>query len=186
MAARRTRKPTRKAGQTTGAARPPRASGPDPELARVQRFLDAMTAAGAVELELGEGKNRVRIRMHEEKGWVGYMPGAPAMPGPQPPGPLPQMPTAAGSAPAPAAPEVAGEVFKSPMVGTFYRATSPDAEPFVKVGDRVTADRTLCIIEAMKVMNEIKAETEGEIVEILAQNGQPVEFGQPLFVLKRA
>jgi len=77
-------------------------------------------------------------------------------------------------------------VFKSPMVGTFYRASSPDAEPFVEVGSKVNEDSVLCIVEAMKVMNEIKAETRGEIVEVLVENGEPVEFGQPLFHLKKA
>jgi acetyl-CoA carboxylase biotin carboxyl carrier protein len=75
-------------------------------------------------------------------------------------------------------------VFKSPMLGTFYRAASPEAEPFVKPGDRTSAETTLCIIEAMKVMNEIKAEREFEIVEVLVKNGDPVEFGQPLFVIR--
>ena len=70
------------------------------------------------------------------------------------------------------------------MLGTFYRAASPDAEPFVKPGDRVSADSTLCIIEAMKVMNEIKAEREFEILDVLVKNGEPVEFGQPLFLIR--
>jgi acetyl-CoA carboxylase biotin carboxyl carrier protein len=77
------------------------------------------------------------------------------------------------------------EVMKSPMVGTFYRAPSPDTEPFSEVGTVVTEDSVLCIIEAMKVMNEIKAEMKGEVVEILVENGEPVEFGQPLFLLKK-
>jgi acetyl-CoA carboxylase biotin carboxyl carrier protein len=91
---------------------------------------------------------------------------------------------AAPAAPAAAGAEPQGEVFKSPMLGTFYRAASPEAEPFAKVGDKVTADKTLCIIEAMKVMNEIKAEREFEILDILVKNGEPVEFGQPLFLIK--
>jgi len=70
------------------------------------------------------------------------------------------------------------------MLGTFYRGPSPDAEPFSKPGDRVTADRTLCIIEAMKVMNEIKAEREFEILDVLVKNGEPVEYGQPLFLIR--
>jgi acetyl-CoA carboxylase biotin carboxyl carrier protein len=74
--------------------------------------------------------------------------------------------------------------FKSPMVGTIYRAAAPDAQPFVKVGDRVVPETTLCLIEAMKVMNEIKAETSAEVVEILVQNGEAVEFGQPLLLLR--
>jgi len=103
--------------------------------------------------------------------------------------PAVQAPSATAATPAGAlagapATEPLGEVFKSPMLGTFYRAASPEAEPFAKVGDKVTADKTLCIIEAMKVMNEIKAEREFEILDILVKNGEPVEFGQPLFLIK--
>jgi acetyl-CoA carboxylase biotin carboxyl carrier protein len=97
---------------------------------------------------------------------------------------VPAAPVAA--APAPAAPAAAAApavTIDSPLVGTFYKAASPDAAPFVQVGDRVNADTTLCIIEAMKVMNEIKAEKSGVIKEILVENAQPVEYGQPLFVI---
>ena len=76
--------------------------------------------------------------------------------------------------------------FKSPMVGTFYRAPSPESPPYVTEGDKATKDTVLCIVEAMKVMNEIKAETSGEIIEILVENGEAVEFGQPLFLIRRA
>ena len=85
---------------------------------------------------------------------------------------------------APAAPSAVAQTIDSPLVGTFYRASSPDAAPFVNVGDRVTADSVVAIIEAMKVMNEIKAEKSGVIKEILVENGQPVEFGQRLFVIE--
>jgi acetyl-CoA carboxylase biotin carboxyl carrier protein len=89
-----------------------------------------------------------------------------------------------GGAAAPGKPEDEGHhVVHSPMVGTFYRASSPDAEPFVEVGDEVGPDTVLCIIEAMKVMNELKAEVEGTIVAIQAENGEAVEFGQPLYVI---
>lgn len=77
-----------------------------------------------------------------------------------------------------------GIEFKSPMVGTFYRAPSPDAEPFVKVGDNVTVGQTLCIIEAMKIMNEIEAEVSGVVTDILVENAQPVEYNQPLFIIE--
>ena len=109
---------------------------------------------------------------------------APIMQAPMPPAALPAAAEAAGASPEPA--PVSSNLLDvtSPMVGTFYLASSPDAEPFVRVGDRVTEDSTLCILEAMKVMNEIKAELSGSVVEILAQNGQPVEFGQPLFVIE--
>ncbi len=101
------------------------------------------------------------------------------------PAAAPSLPAAAAEAPAaaPAAPAKT-ETIDSPLVGTFYRAASPDAAPFASVGDRVTADSVVAIIEAMKVMNEIKAEKSGVIKEILVENGQPVEFGQPLFVIE--
>ena len=93
----------------------------------------------------------------------------------------PAAPVAPAAVPAAAAP---AKTIDSPLVGTFYRAASPDADAFVNVGDRVTADTVIAIIEAMKVMNEIKAEKSGVIKEILVENGQPVEFGQPLFVIE--
>lgn len=100
--------------------------------------------------------------------------------------PAPIMP-AAVQAPAPAAAAAApdkNKIIESPIVGTFYRSSTPGADAFVKVGSKVEADQTVCIIEAMKVMNEIKAEKTGVIKEILVENGEPVEFGQPLFVLE--
>ncbi len=109
------------------------------------------------------------------------VPAAPAAPAPAAAAPVP----AAPAAPAPAAAPVdAGKIIESPIVGTFYRSSAPGSEAFVKVGAKVDADTTVCIIEAMKVMNEIKAEKSGVIKEILVENGQPVEFGQPLFILE--
>src|SRR5207247_9643674 len=87
---------------------------------------------------------------------------------------------------APAKPVARGIEIPSPMVGTFYRSPSPDAAPYVEVGDRIGKDTPVCSVEAMKAMNEIKAEVEGEILEILVQNGEPVEFGQPLFLVRPA
>lgn len=103
---------------------------------------------------------------------------APVAAAPVAPAPAAAAPTAKEEAAAPA------RTIDSPLVGTFYRAASPDADTFVNVGDRVTADTVVAIIEAMKVMNEIKAEKSGVIKEILVENGQPVEFGQPLFVIE--
>ena len=109
------------------------------------------------------------------------------------PAAVPVLPAAAPAVPvAVAAPEAAAAVpekasgiaVESPLVGTYYAAPSPDAEPFVKVGDRVTPDTVICIIEAMKVMNEIKAEKSGVVKEIIAQNGMPVEYGQVLLILE--
>ena len=101
-----------------------------------------------------------------------------AQPGIQP------APVQAPAAPAEPAAIDKNKIIESPIVGTFYRSSTPGAEAFVKVGAKVEADQTVCIIEAMKVMNEIKAEKSGVIKEILAENGEPVEFGQPLFVLE--
>ena len=110
---------------------------------------------------------------------------APVVVAPAPVAAAPVAPAAAAPA-APAAPAAAApaKTIDSPLVGTFYRAASPDSDAFVNVGDRVTADTVIAIIEAMKVMNEIKAEKSGVIKEILVENGQPVEFGQPLFVIE--
>jgi acetyl-CoA carboxylase biotin carboxyl carrier protein len=175
MAAKRAQKRGRSApGQGKHVA----AGGPD-KVGQIQRLIEVMIEAGAVEVEMEEAGSKIRVRLKEDRPTV-YAASAPmAMAAPV---------AAAGAAEAgaagSAAKEPAGEVFKSPMLGTFYRAASPEAEAFVKPGDRVGADTTLCIIEAMKVMNEIKAEREFEILEVLVRNGDPVEFGQPLFVIR--
>jgi len=106
------------------------------------------------------------------------------MPAPVPAAPPAATPAAAAAAPAAAEPAKPRNTVNAPIVGTFYRSPSPDAPPFVKVGDTVTAETVVCIIEAMKVMNEIKAEKSGVVKEILIENGQAVEFGQPLLVLE--
>jgi acetyl-CoA carboxylase biotin carboxyl carrier protein len=97
---------------------------------------------------------------------------------------LPPPQAVSTAAPAPAAQEASTHDIQSPMVGTFYSAASPDSAPFVSVGQQITPDTVICIIEAMKVMNEIKAETSGIISEVLAENGKPVQYGQPLFRLR--
>lgn len=102
----------------------------------------------------------------------------------QPPAPVAAAPVAAAAAPSAPAARDLSQAQKSPMVGTFYRAPSPSAPPFVEVGATVKAGDTLCIIEAMKLMNEIEAEKSGVIKEILVENGQPVEFGEPLFIIE--
>lgn len=158
----------------------PARSAPD-RIHQLERLIELMVSKDVVEVELEEAGTRWRVRRTEPQTVTYAAPAAVSMP-------QMTMATSAGhaapAAPAAAATEPQGEVFKSPMLGTFYRAASPEAEPFAKVGDKVTADRTLCIIEAMKVMNEIKAEREFEILDILVKNGEPVEFGQPLFLIK--
>jgi acetyl-CoA carboxylase biotin carboxyl carrier protein len=170
------------------AAPPTRGAAGTDRLTQLERLIELMVQKDVVEVELEEGSTRWRVRRTDPQANV--MPQAVTFAAPQamamPAMAMPQAghaPAAAGGmAHAPAEPQ--GEVFKSPMLGTFYRAASPDAEPFVKAGDRVGADKTLCIIEAMKVMNEIKAEREFEVLEILVKNGEPVEYGQPLFLIR--
>ncbi|MFY9344551.1 MAG: acetyl-CoA carboxylase biotin carboxyl carrier protein [Planctomycetota bacterium] len=157
-------------------------NGGSDRLTQLERLIELMVEKDVVEVELEEGTTRWRVRRTEPHG-VTYA-AAPAVT--MPAMPMHVHPGSTGhAAPASAAAaEPQGEVFKSPMLGTFYRSASPEAEAFCKVGDRVNADKTLCIIEAMKVMNEIKAEREFEILEILVKNGEPVEFGQPLFLIR--
>jgi acetyl-CoA carboxylase biotin carboxyl carrier protein len=159
---------------------PARKDGGSDRLTQLERLIELMVQKDVVEVELEEGSTRWRVRRTEPHAVTYAAPPAMAM------APM-AMPAGAGQPGYPAAPppaEPQGEVFKSPMLGTFYRAASPEAEAFVKVGDRVAADRTLCIIEAMKVMNEIKAEREFEVLEVLVKNGEPVEYGQPLFLIR--
>jgi acetyl-CoA carboxylase biotin carboxyl carrier protein len=147
-----------------------------------------MQQAELTELELDDSTKGVRVHLRRgpEGGddsamrpVVQFLPGA-GGPAAAAPLPVPGAPAAA-----PAETPVNGEKITSPMVGTFYRSPAPDADPYVEIGARVEEDSVLCIIEAMKVMNEIKAEIRGTIVEILVENGEPVEFGQPLFVIKK-
>ncbi|MEO0531198.1 MAG: acetyl-CoA carboxylase biotin carboxyl carrier protein [Planctomycetota bacterium] len=149
---------------------------------RVSKLVALMNEHDLSEIDLRQGEQRVRLRRGGDQPIVSAVPAVPA------PAPAP---AAAPSAPAPAAApspaptaEAAGEVIKSPMVGTFYLSSSPESPPFVKVGDQVGKDTTICIIEAMKVFNEIPADCSGKIEAILVENGQPVEFGQPLFRLE--
>lgn len=161
------------------------------DLRKLKTLIDLVAESGIAEIEVTEGEDKVRIVKNAPAAsaapasFLGYAPAAaPVVAAPT----APAAPAAAGapsaSAAAPAAVEApAGNVVKSPMVGTFYRAPGPDAKPFVDVGQNVKAGDTLCIIEAMKLLNEIESEFSGTIREILVQNGQAVEYGQPLFVI---
>jgi len=151
------------------------------DLRKLKKLIDLVQESGIAEIEITEGEEKVRIL---KGGGVIAQASAPQAP---PPAAGPVV-SAGASAPAAAAtpepaPEHEGYVFKSPMVGTFYRAPSPDAKPFVEVGQAVKEGQTICIIEAMKLMNEIEADKSGVIKAILVENGQPVEYGQPLFIL---
>ncbi len=151
-------------------------------LTQLQQLIQVMVDQDVVEVEFEEAGTRWRVRRKEPQAVTFAAPAQMALPMAAPSQSGGGALAAGGAAAAAAEPQ--GEVFKSPMLGTFYRAASPEAEPFAKAGDKVSADTTLCIIEAMKVMNEIKAEREFEIVEVLVKNGDPVEFGQPLFLIR--
>ena len=163
------------------------------ELRLIQRLVRIMQKGEITELELDDQKEGVRLHMRRgpeasaaPAPVVHVVQGAGAPAGVVGAAPVAAAPGAGGGAgaPAPAAAAPQGTPYPSPMVGTFYSSPSPDADAFVKPGDRIEDETVLCIIEAMKVMNEIKAEITGEILEVLVENGEPVEFGQPLFLLK--
>ncbi len=161
------------------------------DLKEIKAILDLMTRHGLSEFELEKGDVKLRVKRGPGGEWItsAAAPVAPvAVPLAAAPALAPVAPAAAAFAPAAPAPTAAaGEgTFQivSPMVGTFYRAPSPDSPSFIEPGQEVNEDTVVCIIEAMKVMNEIKAETRGVIVEVLAQNGKPVEFGKPLFAVR--
>ncbi|WP_027469550.1 acetyl-CoA carboxylase biotin carboxyl carrier protein [Deefgea rivuli] len=151
------------------------------DLRKLKKLIDLVEESGIAELEVTEGEEKVRITRNVQN-HAQYMQPMQYQVAPQA-GAAPA-PAAVAAAPAEAAaPVVAGETQKSPMVGTFYRSSSPDAKAFVEVGQSVTAGQTLCIIEAMKLLNEIEAEHSGVIKAILVENGQPVEYGEPMFII---
>ncbi len=146
------------------------------DIRKVKKLIELLEESGIAEIEIREGEESVRISRHGASPVMMQAPAAMQTP-------APVAVTAVPSAPAAEAAPV-GHMVKSPMVGTFYRSSNPGAKPFVEVGQRVSVGETLCIIEAMKMLNQIEADATGEIAAILVENGQPVEFGQPLFVIK--
>ncbi|MDP0496193.1 MAG: acetyl-CoA carboxylase biotin carboxyl carrier protein [Verrucomicrobiota bacterium JB024] len=152
------------------------------DLKEIKHIIDLMKRSDLTEFEIEEKDLKLRICRESQKPVV-YAAG----PAPLTAAPVPAAAPAAAPAPAAAAKpadEPGTALIKSPMVGTFYRAPGPDSPSFVEVGADVKADSVVCIIEAMKVMNEIHAETKGKILEVLVENGQSVEYGQPLFKIK--
>ena len=155
------------------------------DIRKVKKLIELLEESGIAEIEITEGEEAVRISRYSSQ--------APAAPAPAPAPVAAPAPAPVAAAPAPAAdaapatpasePAVSGQKVLSPMVGTFYRTPSPEAEPFVKVGDQVNVGDVLCIIEAMKMMNQIEAEVSGVVKSCEIENGQPVEFGEPLFVI---
>ncbi|MEM6552403.1 MAG: acetyl-CoA carboxylase biotin carboxyl carrier protein [Planctomycetota bacterium] len=152
------------------------------DVKKLKALIELMANHDLTQMDLEDGAEKIKLRRGAD-GSVQpvVMPAAPPAAAP-PPGAVP--PAAAAPTASEEAPAATGPTIDSPMVGTFYSASSPDADAFVKVGDSVSADTVVCIVEAMKVFNEIKAETSGTVAEVLIENGQAVEFGQPLFRLK--
>ncbi len=148
------------------------------DLRKLKTLIDLVQQSGIAELEITEGEEKVRISRFG-------VPGAPMMPQqvtvPIVGMPMTEVAEPAAEATAPA--EAEGHTVKSPMVGTFYRSSAPGAKAFVEIGQTVKTGETICIIEAMKLLNEIEADHDGVIKAILVENGQPVEYGQPLFVI---
>ncbi|SHM25050.1 acetyl-CoA carboxylase biotin carboxyl carrier protein [Rhizobacter sp. OV335] len=151
------------------------------DLRKLKTLIDLVSESNISELEITEADGKVRI-VKADPNLVAAGPVAYAAPVLAPVAAAPAAAAAAAPAEAPAAP--AGHTVKSPMVGTFYGAASPGAKPFVEVGSTIKEGEPICIIEAMKIMNEIEADKSGTVTKILCANGQPVEFGQPLFIIE--
>ena len=157
------------------------------DLRKLKTLIDLVSESNVSELEITEAEGKVRIVKSAGVAMVAPM----AMPAPVAVAPAAAAPvaTAPAAAPAAAAAEAApaapaGHAVKSPMVGTFYRSASPGAAPFVQIGSVVKEGETLCIVEAMKILNEIESDKSGTVTQILCENGQAVEYGQPLFVIE--
>jgi acetyl-CoA carboxylase biotin carboxyl carrier protein len=149
------------------------------DIRKVKKLIELLEESGIAEIEIKEGEEAVRISRNSTSAPMQMPMYAPA------PAPVAAAPAAAPAAAEPAAASIpSGHAVKSPMVGTFYRSASPGAKPFVEVGDSVTAGQTLCIIEAMKILNQIECDKSGIVKAILADNGEAVEFDQALFVIE--
>jgi len=152
------------------------------DIRKVKKLIELLEESGVAEIEITEGEESVRISRYSQSPAAAPAPVHYAAP-------PPPVAAAVATSPQGAAPEAsppserAGHKVLSPMVGTFYRSPSPEAEPFVKIGDTINAGDTLCIIEAMKMMNQIESDVSGKVLAIEAESGEPIEFGQVLFVI---
>ena len=154
------------------------------DIRKIKKLIELLEESGIAELEIKEGEESVRISRHSSTAAPVIAPAAPVIAAAPAPAPAAAPPAAAPAA-APAAPAAAsGHEVKSPMVGTFYSAASPTSAPFVTQGQQVSVGDTLCIIEAMKMMNQIEADTSGTVKSILVDDGSPVEFDQVLFIIE--
>jgi acetyl-CoA carboxylase biotin carboxyl carrier protein len=151
------------------------------DIRKVKKLIELLEASGVSEIEISEGEESVRISRYPNPGSGSvqtYTTPAPAAPA------APPAAAADGSGAATALPPVSGQQVTAPMVGTFYSGPAPGAKPFVEIGTEVKPGDTLCVIEAMKMMNQIESEVAGKVVSILVENGNPVEFGQALFIIE--
>jgi acetyl-CoA carboxylase biotin carboxyl carrier protein len=146
------------------------------DIRKVKKLIELLEASDIAEIEIHEGEESVRISRH------GTLPAPVAAPAAV--AAAPATPAAAAPAAEEKDPELEGHIIHSPMVGTFYRASNPGAKPFVNEGQSVNAGDTLCIIEAMKILNQIESDKSGVVKRILVENGQPVEYNQPLFIIE--
>ena len=162
------------------------------DIRKIKKLIELLESSAVAEIEIKEGEDSVRISRHPQNGaavmmpsqplWAapaayGFAPAAPVMP-------VPASPAPPAPAPVPDAEAIPGHVLRSPMVGTFYRSAAPGGKPFVEIGQSVKAGDPVCIIEAMKMFNQIEADRAGTVTRILAENGQPVEYDQPLLVIE--
>ncbi|HVY63201.1 MAG TPA: acetyl-CoA carboxylase biotin carboxyl carrier protein [Gammaproteobacteria bacterium] len=153
------------------------------DIRKVKKLIELLEESGISEIEISEGEESVRISRYPQPGTVSVAT-APMTIAAQPAPIATQAAAPSASAAAPAAPGPRGQQVTAPMVGTFYSGPAPGAKPFVEVGSEVKPGDTLCVIEAMKMMNQIESEFAGRVVSVLVENGSPVEFGQPLFVIE--
>jgi len=149
------------------------------DIRKIKKLIELLDESGVAEIEIKEGEESVRISRHGA-----FVAPPPQMQMMQQPAMMPAAPAVAEGAAAPVEEEISGHKILSPMVGTFYRSPSPGAPSFTEVGKHVSEGDTLCIIEAMKILNQIEADKSGTVKAILVENGQPVEFGQPMFIIE--
>ena len=149
------------------------------DIRKIKKLIDLIEESDIAEIEISEGEESVRISRYSSNIAVAQpAPVAVAAPA------AAAAPVAVSASAAPVEEKISGHAIKSPMVGTFYRSASPDSAPFAEIGQTVTMGQTLCIIEAMKILNQIEADKSGKIKQILVENAHPVEYGQPLFIIE--
>jgi acetyl-CoA carboxylase biotin carboxyl carrier protein len=151
------------------------------DIRKVKKLIELLEESGISELEISEGEESVRISRHPRAGMQVANQAAPIM---QAAPAAPAAPATAATAAGERAPRNDEHTVTSPMVGTYYASASPGAKPFVEIGSEIKVGQILCIIEAMKMMNQIESDKEGRVTAMLAKNGEPVEFGQPLFIIE--